>query len=146
MSMTPEAFHMGSQRLPFASEPEALLVALRSSPPVHRVSGWAENSTGRSPSPKLQCTIPFESEQVECCAFTEAMEVMSSQMQEDDLPQTVCQSVHRCNREAGTHCSFATRQRNGSRVSALTRLARRTCHGTARISKQPATAGAGKRI
>jgi hypothetical protein len=65
MRMKPEAFHMGSQRRPFTSEPEALLAALRSSPPVHRVSGRAENSTGRSPSPKLQCAIPFESEQVD---------------------------------------------------------------------------------
>jgi len=94
MRMTPEALHTWSQRLQLSSETEALIASIRSSPLVRRVSGRAENITGRSPSPRLQCTIQFESEHVEFCAFTEVIEVMSSQMQEDDdLPQTVCQSI-----------------------------------------------------
>jgi putative transposase len=69
MRMTAEAFHAWSQRLQFTSETEALIAAIRSSPPVRRVRGHANNITGRYPSPKMQCSIQFESEQVELWAI-----------------------------------------------------------------------------
>ncbi len=69
MRMTPEEFHAWSQRLQFTSEIEALIAAIRSSPPVRRVSGRANNVTGRYPSPKMQCSIQFESEHVEFWAI-----------------------------------------------------------------------------
>ena len=62
MRMTAEEFHAWSQRLQFTSETEALIAAIRSSPPVRRVRGHANNITGRYPSPKMQCSIQFESE------------------------------------------------------------------------------------
>jgi len=67
--MTSEEFHAWSQRLQFTSETEALITAIRSSPPVRRVSGRANNVTGRYPSPKMQCSIQFESEHVEFWAI-----------------------------------------------------------------------------
>src|SRR6266849_4173253 len=69
MRMTSEEFHAWSQRLQFTSETEALITAIRSSPPVRRVSGRANNVTGRYPSPKMQCSIQFESEHVEFWAI-----------------------------------------------------------------------------
>jgi putative transposase len=69
MKMTPEEFHAWSQRLQFTSETEALIATIRSSPPVRRVSGRANNVTGRYPSPKMQCSIQFESERVEFWAI-----------------------------------------------------------------------------
>jgi hypothetical protein len=54
MRMTPEEFQAWGQRLQFTSETEALIVAIRSSPPVRRVRGRAKNITGRYPSPKMQ--------------------------------------------------------------------------------------------
>lgn len=65
MRMTPEEFHAWSQRLQFISETKALIAAMRSSPPVRRVSGRANNITGRYPSPKMGVSIQFESEHVE---------------------------------------------------------------------------------
>ncbi|MFL5700650.1 MAG: hypothetical protein ACJ797_26540 [Ktedonobacteraceae bacterium] len=47
MRMTAEEFQAWSQRLQFTSETEALIAAIRSSPPVRRVSGQAKNITGR---------------------------------------------------------------------------------------------------
>jgi len=64
MRMTPEEFHAWSQRLQFSKETEALIAAIRSSPPVRRVTGRAKNVTGRYPSPKMHCSIQFESEYV----------------------------------------------------------------------------------
>ena len=65
MRMTSEEFHAWSQRLQFTTETEALIASIRSSPPVRRVTGRANNVTGRYPSPKMHCSIQFESEQVE---------------------------------------------------------------------------------
>jgi putative transposase len=62
MRMTPEEFHIWSQRLQLAKETEALIAAIRSSPPVRRVSGRANNITGRYPSPKMGVSIQFESD------------------------------------------------------------------------------------
>ncbi len=67
--MTPEEFRAWSQRLQFSKETEALIVAMRSSPPVRRVAGRANNVTGRYPSPKMQCSIQFESQHVELWAI-----------------------------------------------------------------------------
>jgi len=69
MRMTPEEFHAWSQRLQFISKTEALIAAIRSSPPVRRVSGRANNVTGRYPSPKMGVSIQFESERVEFWAI-----------------------------------------------------------------------------
>jgi len=69
MKMTSEEFHAWSQRLQFTSETEAIIAAIRSSPPVRRVTGRANNVTGRYPSPKMQCSIQFESEHVEFWAI-----------------------------------------------------------------------------
>ena len=62
MKMTSEAFRTWSQRLRLSSETEALIIAIRSSPPVRRVSGRANNITGRYPSPKMGMSIQFESD------------------------------------------------------------------------------------
>lgn len=69
MKMTPEAFHTWSLRLRLNSETEALIVSIRSSPPVRRVSGRANNITGRYPSPKMGMSIQFESDRVEFWAI-----------------------------------------------------------------------------
>src|SRR5438876_5992384 len=69
MRMTPEALHTWSQHLQLAQETEALIAAIRSSPPVRRVSGRAGNITGRYPSPKMGVSIQFESERVELWAI-----------------------------------------------------------------------------
>src|SRR6266436_4590313 len=67
MRMTPEAFHTWSQHLRLTSETEALIASIRSSPPVRRVSGRANNITGRYPSPKMGMSIQFKSEPA-CCS------------------------------------------------------------------------------
>jgi putative transposase len=67
--MTPEAFHTWSQHLRLTSETEALIASIRSSPPVRRVSGRANNITGRYPSPKMGMSIQFESDRVELWAI-----------------------------------------------------------------------------
>ncbi len=69
MRMTPEAFHTWSQHLQFTGDTEALIASIRSSPPVRRVSGRANNVTGRYPSPKMGVSIQFESEHVEFWAI-----------------------------------------------------------------------------
>ncbi len=69
MKMTPEAFHTWSQHLRLNSETEALIASIRSSPPVRRVSGRANNITGRYPSPKMGVSIQFESDRVEFWAI-----------------------------------------------------------------------------
>jgi putative transposase len=69
MKMTPEEFHIWSQRLQLSQGTEALIAAIRSSPPVRRVSGRANNITGRYPSPKMGMSIQFESEHVELWAI-----------------------------------------------------------------------------
>lgn len=69
MKMTLEEFHAWSQRLQFTSETEAFIAAIRSSSPVRRVSGRANNVTGRYPSPKMGVSIQFESEHVEFWAI-----------------------------------------------------------------------------
>ncbi|MFL5653498.1 MAG: Mu transposase C-terminal domain-containing protein [Ktedonobacteraceae bacterium] len=67
--MTPEQFHTWSQHLQLAKETEALIIAIRSSPPVRRVRGRTNNVTGRYPSPKMGRSIQFESEHVEFWAI-----------------------------------------------------------------------------
>jgi len=67
--MTPEEFHIWSQRLQLSKETEALIAAIRTSPPVRRVIGRANNVTGRYPSPKMGVSIQFESEHVEFWAI-----------------------------------------------------------------------------
>lgn len=67
--MTPEEFHNWSQRLQFPKETEALIAAIRTSPPVRRVTGRVNNVTGRYPSPKMGVSIQFESEHVELWAI-----------------------------------------------------------------------------
>lgn len=69
MRMTPEEFHNWSQRLQFPKETEALIAAIRTSPPVRRVTGRVNNVTGRYPSPKMGVSIQFESEHVELWAI-----------------------------------------------------------------------------
>ena len=69
MRMTAEEFQAWSQRLQFTSETEALIATIRSSPPVRRVSGRANNVTGRYPSPKMGVSIQFESVHVEFWAI-----------------------------------------------------------------------------
>lgn len=67
--MTPEEFHTWSQHLQLSKETEALIAAIRSSPPVRRVRGRANNVTGRYPSPKMGRSIQFESQHVELWAI-----------------------------------------------------------------------------
>jgi putative transposase len=69
MRMTPEAFHIWSQHLQLTSETEALIASIRSSRPIRRVSGHANNVTGRYPSSKMGISIQFESEHVELWAL-----------------------------------------------------------------------------
>ncbi len=69
MRMTPEEFHTWSQQLQLTETTEALIASIRSSPPVRRVSGRANNITGRYPSPKMQMSIQFESDHVELWAI-----------------------------------------------------------------------------
>ncbi len=88
MRMTSEEFHAWSQRLQFTSETEVLIAAMRSSPPVRRVSGRAKNVTGRYPSPKMQCSIQFESEHVEFWAIY-AMERDDNVLEFYDQPSRI---------------------------------------------------------
>ena len=69
MRMTPEEFQNWSQRLQLSKGSEALIAAIRSSPPVRRVTGRANNVTGRYPSTKMGVSIQFESERVELWAI-----------------------------------------------------------------------------
>ena len=69
MKMMPEAFDTWSQHLRLTSETEALIASIRESPPVRRVSGRANNITGRYPSTKMGMSIQFESDRVEFWAI-----------------------------------------------------------------------------
>ena len=52
MRMTAEAFQAWSQRLQFSKETEALIAAIRSSPPVRRVSRACQEYHWALPQPK----------------------------------------------------------------------------------------------
>jgi putative transposase len=67
--LTPEAFRVWCEHLHFAPETEALITTIRESPPVRKVRGRANNVTGRYPSPKMGCSIQFESQHVELWAI-----------------------------------------------------------------------------
>ena len=55
--LTTEAFHAWCQRLQFSHETEELIASIRSSHPVRKVRGRADNVAGRYPSPKMQRSI-----------------------------------------------------------------------------------------
>jgi putative transposase len=59
--MTDEEFHLWCQRLQLSKETEAFITRIRSSPPVRKVRGRANNVSGKYPSPKMQRSIQFES-------------------------------------------------------------------------------------
>jgi putative transposase len=101
--MTPEEFQTWSLHLQLTSETEALITSIRSSPPIRRVSGRANNVTGRYPSPKMGMSIQFESEHVEFWAIY-TME------RDDDVLEFYDQSVRR----VGAYCIPA---RDGRRWS-----------------------------
>jgi putative transposase len=63
--MTDEEFKLWCQRLQLSKEMETFIARIRSSPPVRKVRGRANNVTGRYPSPKTQRSIQFESQHVE---------------------------------------------------------------------------------
>ncbi len=67
--LTPEAFFAWCERLQLVPETQALITSIRTSAPVRRVKGRADNVTGRYPSPKMQTTIQFESQHVELWAI-----------------------------------------------------------------------------
>lgn len=69
MRMTFEVFQTWTQHLQLTSETEALIASIRSSPPVRRVSGQANNITGRYPNPKMGMSTQFESDRVEFWAI-----------------------------------------------------------------------------
>jgi hypothetical protein len=61
---TPEAFYAWNQRLEFSKETAALITTICYSLLVRRVTGCANIVTGRHHSPKMQCSIQFESQHV----------------------------------------------------------------------------------
>src|SRR3989440_6161355 len=63
--LTTEEFHTWCQRLQISQETEATIMRIRSSPPVRKVRGRANNVSGYYPSPKMQRSIQFESQHVE---------------------------------------------------------------------------------
>ncbi|MBA2394458.1 MAG: DDE-type integrase/transposase/recombinase [Ktedonobacteraceae bacterium] len=63
--LTDEEFQMWCQRLQLSPETEAIITRIRSSPPVRKVRGRANNVSGKYPSPKMQRSIQFESQHVE---------------------------------------------------------------------------------
>src|SRR5450631_2795525 len=67
--LTSEEFHAWCQTLRLSPKSQSLIAAIRSSPPVRRVKGRANNVTGRYPSPKMGVSIQFESERVELWAI-----------------------------------------------------------------------------
>jgi putative transposase len=67
--LTTEEFHAWCQRLHLPKETEELIASIRSSPPVRKVRGRANNVAGRYPSPKMQRSIQFESQHVELWAI-----------------------------------------------------------------------------
>ena len=66
--LTTEEFH-ACQRLQISKETEASITRIRSSPPVRKVRGGADNVSGRYASPKMQRSIQFESQHVELCGM-----------------------------------------------------------------------------
>jgi putative transposase len=67
--LTTEEFRTWCRCLQLRPETEALLTKIRESPPVRKVRGRASNVTGRYPSPKMGCSIQFESQHVELWAL-----------------------------------------------------------------------------
>src|SRR5215470_7279605 len=67
--LTTDAFHAWCHRLRLAPETADRIAAIRSAPPVRRVTGRAGNVVGRYPSPKMQRSIQFESQHVELWAI-----------------------------------------------------------------------------
>ncbi len=63
--LTTEEFHAWCERLHISPETEAIITRIRSSPPVRKVRGRADNVSGKYPSPKMQRSIQFESQHVE---------------------------------------------------------------------------------
>lgn len=63
--LTTEEFRAWCQRLRISPETEAIITRIRSSPPVRKVRGRADNVSGKYPSPKMQRSIQFESQHVE---------------------------------------------------------------------------------
>ena len=63
--LTDEEFQQWCQRLQISRETEAIIRRIRSSPPVRKVRGRANNVSGKYPSPKMQRSIQFESQHVE---------------------------------------------------------------------------------
>jgi putative transposase len=63
--LTTEEFRTWCQRLQISPETEAIITRIRSSPPVRKVRGRANNVSGKYPSPKMQRSIQFESQHVE---------------------------------------------------------------------------------
>jgi putative transposase len=84
--LTTEEFRAWCQHLHLAPETEALITSIRESPPVRKVRGRANNVTGHYPSPKMGCSIQFESQHVELWAIY-AME------RDDDVLEYYDQSV-----------------------------------------------------
>src|SRR3954451_12365509 len=67
--LTTEEFRTWCEHHHFAPETEALIASIRASPPVRKEAGRANNVTGRYPSPKMGCSIQFESQHVELWAI-----------------------------------------------------------------------------
>jgi putative transposase len=63
--LTAEEFRAWCERLQISKETEAIITRIRSSPPVRKVRGRADNVSGKYPSPKMQRSIQFESQHVE---------------------------------------------------------------------------------
>jgi putative transposase len=63
--LTTEEFRAWCQRLQISPETEAFITRIRSSPPIRKVRGRANNVSGKYPSPKMQRSIQFESQYVE---------------------------------------------------------------------------------
>jgi putative transposase len=80
--LTEEEFQQWCQRLQIAPETEARIRRIRSSPPVRKVRGRANNVSGKYPSPKMQRSIQFESQHVELWGI-------SGMERDDDVLDTV---------------------------------------------------------
>jgi putative transposase len=63
--LTDDEFQQWCQRLQISPETQAIIARIRSSPPVRKVRGRANNVSGKYPSPKMQRSIQFESQHVE---------------------------------------------------------------------------------
>jgi hypothetical protein len=67
--LTTEEFYSWCQHLQFPKETEELIASIRSSSPVRKERGRANNVAGRYPSSKMQFSIQFESQHVELWAI-----------------------------------------------------------------------------